>query len=114
MKYVKVMLEIVVVVIIIVLVVKNHEALSTSVVFKLNFSSINLETPRISLYAIIVFSFLLGILITGLYGIYERFHIKKELKTLKQAAMEKDEELSSLRNLPITSDNVGAEPDEEL
>jgi ATP adenylyltransferase len=48
------------------------------------------------------------VLITGLCGIVERFHLKRQIKTLISVSKEKDKELNSLRNLPITSDNVGS------
>ena len=49
-------------------------------------------------------SFLLGILVAGFYGIFERFKLKKQIKGLVNSSKEKDKELNSLRNLPITSD----------
>ena len=46
--------------------------------------------------------------ISGLYGIIERFRLKKQIKILESASRERDKELNSLRNLPITSDDVGS------
>jgi ATP adenylyltransferase len=46
------------------------------------------------------------VLVTGFYGIIERFRLKGEIKTLVSTSREKDKELNSLRNLPITSDDV--------
>jgi hypothetical protein len=54
----------------------------------------------------VTIAFLFGVLVTGFYGIIERFRLKREIKTLVSTSREKDKELSSLRNLPITSDDV--------
>jgi hypothetical protein len=39
----------------------------------------------------------------------ERFRLKRKIKTLTKEANEKDKELNSLRNLPVTTDDVGGE-----
>jgi ATP adenylyltransferase len=54
----------------------------------------------------VTIAFLFGVLVTGFYGIIERFRLKREIKTLVSTSQEKDKELNSLRNLPITSDDV--------
>jgi ATP adenylyltransferase len=59
-----------------------------------------------SLYFIVTIAFLFGVLVVGFYGIIERFRLKREIKSLLSASREKDKELNSLRNLPITSDDV--------
>jgi hypothetical protein len=59
-----------------------------------------------TVYVIVTVAFLFGVVVSGLYGIIERFHLKKQIRELMNAHKEKDEELSSLRNLPITSDDV--------
>jgi hypothetical protein len=38
----------------------------------------------------------------------ERFRLKRQIKTLTKELQIKDQELNSLRNLPITSDDVSA------
>jgi ATP adenylyltransferase len=61
-----------------------------------------------NIYYIAGISFLFGVLITAICGIVERFRLKRQIKTLIGISKEKDKELNSLRNLPITSDNVGS------
>jgi len=58
----------------------------------------------------VTIAFLFGVIVAGLYGFIERFRLKKEIKVLAHASREKDKELNSLRNLPITSDDVGSDP----
>ena len=50
--------------------------------------------------------FLLGVLLIGLYGITERFRLKKKIKVLTRTLEEREKEVNNLRNLPITSDHV--------
>jgi hypothetical protein len=50
----------------------------------------------------------------GLYGIAERFRLKKKIKVLSRTLEEREKEVNSLRNLPITSDQVpSSRPDAE-
>jgi len=104
MKHLKFMLWVLVALIIVILIVQNHEAMSTPVVFKADFRFVQLRSWETSLYLIVILAFLFGVIITGLYGMLERFKLKRQIKTLIDDSRVKDEELSSLRNLPITSD----------
>lgn len=104
MKHVKFILAIIIMMLIVVIIVENHDAFSTKVQFRLDIFALNLKTSEISLYYIVAITFLMGIIIAGFYGIIERFNLKKQIKTLINSSREKDKELNSLRNLPITSD----------
>ena len=108
MKHLKFILAIIIMLAIVILVVENYEALSTRVVFKIDLFTLHYQSPMISLYYIVPIAFLIGVLITGLYGMVERFHLKSQIKDLIKESKEKSEELNSLRNLPITSDDVGS------
>ncbi|MCU0594816.1 MAG: LapA family protein [Desulfobacterota bacterium] len=86
---------------------QNQAALSTTVQFRMNppfFQEVT--TSDITLLEIIMVAFLLGVLSIGLYGIAERFRLKKRIKVLTRTLEEKEKEVNSLRNLPITSDHV--------
>lgn len=109
MTHLKVILVIVVSLLVIVLVVQNHQAMSTAVQFRLNpVFSPEMVTGEVSLYQVAIITFLLGVLSTGIYGMIERFRLKRQIKTLTKELQIKDQELNSLRNLPITSDDVSA------
>lgn len=108
MKHLKFMLWVLVALVIVILIVQNHEAMSTPVVFKADFRIFQFRSPETSLYLIVTSAFLFGVIIAGLYGMIERFQLKRQIKTLINDSRDKDKELNSLRNLPITSDDVGA------
>jgi hypothetical protein len=109
MTHLKVLLVVLVSLAVIVLVVQNHEAMSTAVQFRFNpVFYAEVTTDGVTLYQVAVITFLLGILTTGIYGMVERFRLKRQIKTLTKELEVKDQELNSLRNLPITSEDVGA------
>jgi hypothetical protein len=92
---------------IIILVVQNNDAFSKTVHFRVNpYFSQEYTTSEITLYEIVIVSYLLGVLSIGLYGIAERFRMKKKIKVLTRTLEEREKEVNNLRNLPITSDQV--------
>ncbi len=92
---------------VIVLVVQNNAALSTTVKFRMNpYFFQERMTSDITLYEIVIVTYLIGVLSIGLYGIAERFRLKKKIKVLTRTLEEREKEVNNLRNLPITSDPV--------
>ncbi|MDY7035930.1 MAG: LapA family protein [Thermodesulfobacteriota bacterium] len=104
MKHLKFILAIILMLFAVILLVENHEAMSTKVIFKIDLLFLEFISSNISLYVIVTVAFLSGVLISGLYGILERFRLKRQIKALITTSRDKDKELNSLRNLPITSD----------
>lgn len=110
MKHVKFILAIIIMVVVLILIVQNQDAFSTSLTFRVDLPGLSGELSHISVYHVVTISFLFGILVAGLYGIVERFHLKKDIRILRKAARDKDAELNSLRNLPITSEDLSPTP----
>ena len=106
MKHVKFMLAIVLMLVVVILVVQNHEAMSTKVSFRVSFFSHTLQSSMMSVYYIVTISFLFGVIVSGTYGIIERFRLMKALKLLRRSSQQMERELNSLRNLPITSEDI--------
>ena len=106
MKYVKFVVAVVIMVVVVVLVVQNHSAMSTEVSFRMDLLGLKYQSTAMTVYHIVVIVFLFGVLISALVGMMERFRLKKEIRILRDASKEKDQELNSLRNLPITSNDV--------
>jgi len=111
MKHFRVILFVLFFVFMVTILVQNHQAFSTKVVFKFDLSPLPISyyTSEMMLYFIIPVTFILGACITLLFWIIDSFQLKREIKLLKRESLEKDKELNSLRNLPLTSDNVAAE-----
>lgn len=107
MRHLRFIVAIILMLVVVVLLVQNHGAMATRVEFRVDILTLHWKSSQITLYHIVTIAFLFGVIVSGLYGIIERFRLKKEIKVLVQLSREKDKELNSLRNLPITSDDVG-------
>ena len=92
---------------VIILVVQNNAALSKTVQFRMNpYFFQERMSSEITIYEVVIVTYLLGVLSIGLYGMAERFRLKKKIKVLTKTLEERDREVNNLRNLPITSDPV--------
>jgi len=100
MRYLKFIFSVVIVLLIITIIVENNETLSTTVHFNFNMFTIHYQTNEISIYYIAAVPFLLGVLITVAYGIFDRFRLKRRVKDLYKIIREKDKELDVLRRAP--------------
>lgn len=84
---------------------KNNEEVTISYYFQ--------EGPlEIPLYLLVFISVIFGILIGGVEGFVEKVRSGNTIRKLKKELACKEEELTSLRNLPITESKVPA-PDTE-
>ena len=106
MKYVRWIIVILVLLVVVILAVQNYEALATPVMFKAHLIFINYDSSGIPLSLVAIVTFLIGVIFTGVYGIAERFRLKKHIKILTRETREKDRELNSLRNLPVTAEDM--------
>lgn len=107
MTHLKAIVFILIGVAVVVLAVQNQAVLSKTVQFRMNPPFFQeLTTSDITLFEIVIVTFLLGVLSIGLFGIAERFRLKKKIKVLARTLEEKEKEVNNLRNLPITSDQV--------
>lgn len=114
MKHIKAILIILFVLLIITVAVQNNSVMATKVTFSLNLLVFHHQTPPMSLYSVVIIAFLLGVLFMGFYGIAERFRLKKEIKALMRESRGKDQELQSLRNLPVTAEGVTANENHDV
>jgi uncharacterized integral membrane protein len=106
MKYFRFIIAIILIIFVCAVIIQNHPAMSTSMVFRLNLLFTEFTSIPISLYVVVPVTFLFGVLITWFYGMIEHYRLRRDIKALEKALREKDKELNSLRNLPITSDDV--------
>jgi len=111
MKHFKFILGIIIGLIIVIIAVQNYAEFSKTVVLKIDLLGIHWQSAPINLFYIVTIAFLFGLLIAALYGIIERFRLKKQIRLLRTASEAKDRELNSLRNLPITAEEE--EPTEQ-
>ncbi len=106
MKHIKFLIYVLIIFVVVMLLVQNHEAFNTSVVFHVNLWFGKYESAGITIYLISAIAFTLGLIISWLYNLLDRFQLKRTITRLRNEIKNKDKELNSLRNLPITSESV--------
>ena len=115
MRYVRWIIVILVLLVVVILAVQNYETMTTPVMFKAHLIFINYDSAGVPLSLVAIVTFLIGVISTGVYGIADRFRLKKHIKILTKEAREKDRELNSFRNLPVTAEDMSPDqiPDAE-
>lgn len=108
MKHVKAIIVILFLLLVVILAVQNYQALSTPISFKVNLLFLNAESTGLPVFLIAIITFLVGVICTWLYGISERLGFKRQIKTLMKDVKEKEKELNSLRNLPVTTEDMSS------
>jgi uncharacterized membrane protein YciS (DUF1049 family) len=113
MKHFRAIFLVLFVLVVIVIAVQNYDVMSQKVAFKVDLLVFEYQTAGMMLYVMTVIAFLVGVVFAGFYGISERFRLKRQVKTLAKEAKEKDKELNSLRNLPVTTEDDSPVQDPE-
>ncbi len=93
---------------ILVVIVQNYDSFSQTATFRINLLFFKWQSPPLSLYLISCITFCFGVVLTGFYSIFEKFRLKREIKKLKRELSQKEEELVSLRNLPVSEEAVSS------
>lgn len=110
MRYLKAFIICAVVALAIIFMVQNIEPLSHPLGIRLNLFFVKLETTPYPTYLVIILAFFVGLLTASLLGIADRFRMRRQLRAKSKEVEDLNKELSSLRNLPLTSDPVPAGP----
>ena len=106
MKNIKAIISVVLMLLAVILIVENLEQLSQQLTLKVDFYFWGWKTEPMSFYFVIIIVFLLGILIASLFGMFERFKLKKKIRVISKEKRDKDKELNSLRNLPLVESKI--------
>ncbi len=110
MSYLKAIVISAVVALAIIFMVQNIEALSHPLSIRLNLFFVQFETTPYATYMVILLAFFVGLLAASLLGLLERFRMRKRLRAQRKEIERLNQELSSLRNMPITGEPIpGAE-----
>jgi ATP adenylyltransferase len=109
MKHVKAIIVILFLLFVVILAVQNYQALSTPITFKVNLLFFNAESSGLPVFLIAIITFLVGVICIWLYGISERLNFKRQIKALMKDVKDKEKELNSLRNLPVTTEDMSSD-----
>ncbi|MCD6562157.1 MAG: LapA family protein [Deltaproteobacteria bacterium] len=109
MKHIKLIIITLFLLLIIIVAVQNYAAFVTPVSFRLDLFFSRFQSVKMPISFVVVVAFLIGFVVAGGYGMFERFRLKKQIKTLTKEVKEMDNEINSLRNLPVTSEDMSLE-----
>ena len=109
MKHLKAIVVILFLLVVVIVAVQNYQALTTPIRFKINLLFFNAETAGLPVFLIAVITFLIGVICIWLYGISERLDFRRQIKALMKDVRDKEQELNSLRNLPVTSEDMNSD-----
>ena len=117
MKHIKAIVSILIMLLVIILIVENLGQLSKTLTLKVDLLFWSHETPPMAFYLVMIIVFLLGVLIAGFLGIFERFQLKREIRALSREKAAKEREIESLRSAPVyeaKKEDLGREQEEEI
>ena len=106
MRHIKAIGSILVMLFVVIVVVENLEQLSKTLTLRVDLLFWGVKTAPMAFYLVMITAFLIGVLVAGFFGIFERFRLKREIKRLSKENKEKDKELNSYRNLPIVEEEI--------
>ena len=84
MRFLKVIISTIIILLAIVFIIENLEMLKTAVTLKLDLYLLNLESPAVPLWVMILFCFFLGAFTASLYGIYEVIVQRQTIRQLRR------------------------------
>ena len=108
MKHVKAIIVILFLLVIVIVAGQNYQALTAPVSFKVNLVFFK-KTADLPISLIAIIAFLIGVFCIWVYGISERLDFRRQIKMLMKDIKDKEQELNSLRNLPVTSEAMDLE-----
>ena len=103
MKYLKLTGIVLLIILLGMIAMQNYDVLSAEFSFKLNVFSYLFETQPLSIYLMIIVTFLFGVILTVFFIVSEIFNLRKRLADVSRQLSNYEEELKSLRNLPVIS-----------
>lgn len=84
MRFLKVIISTIIILLAIVFIIENLEMLKTAVTLKLDLYLLNMESPAMPLWVMILFCFFLGAFTASLYGIYEVIVQRQTIRQLRR------------------------------
>ncbi|MBI9078226.1 MAG: LapA family protein [Pseudodesulfovibrio sp.] len=113
MRFIKVLLLLALFVFSILFFTQNDDALLQELTLKLDiFSITTLHSIPLPLSVLILASFVAGSILTMFYFVVDKFRATSRLKECKTRMASLEQEVNSLRNMPITEDQPYAEKEE--
>ncbi|WP_018125165.1 LapA family protein [Desulfovibrio oxyclinae] len=114
MRYLKVLALILLFVVSILFFSQNNEILAQSLVLRLDVPYIaELRSVPLPFYFLVLGGFVVGAVLTMLYFLSEKLKAAKKLRECNSRMASLEQELNSLRNMPLNEEPVGASSDSD-
>lgn len=114
MRYIKVLLLTLFFFVSMIFFIQNNEALSTLLVMRLDLFGLELVSRELPFYLIVLISFVIGSIFSLSYFLCEKIRMTKELKAARVKLQALEQEVNSLRNLPLESETYPAVSREKI
>jgi uncharacterized integral membrane protein len=101
MRYVKVLVIVLIFFVGLVFFVQNTQTLATKLTFNIDLFGWSWASSPIPIYLFILIAFALGAIISMLYFLMDKIRHGKELRKARSRIKDLEQELSSLRNMPL-------------
>lgn len=111
MRYVKMLLVLALFFICMVMFAQNMETLNAPMPLSMDLFGTTLLAYEQPLYISLLSLFVLGGLISTLYFLCEKIRLSREVSQAKKKISSLEQEVNSLRNLPLDDNNYSAEPE---
>jgi lipopolysaccharide assembly protein A len=104
MRYVKVLLLTLFFFVSMIFFIQNNQVLSALLVLRLDILGLELVSREMPFYLIVLISFVIGSIFSLSYFLCEKLRLTKELKAAKAKLAALEQEVTSLRNLPLENE----------
>jgi putative membrane protein len=81
--------------------VQNTDVLVQTIILQLGLFSWSVTSAPVPHYLLILLAFVAGAILPMIYFLCEKIRLSKELRTARKTIKQQEEELNSLRNMPI-------------
>ena len=109
MRYIKVLALVLFFIVAMIFFVQNTEVLSTSLQLKYNLFNWQWVSIPIPFYVLVLFAFGIGAILSMFYFIVEKMRQSRELRNCRHKLKDLEQEVNSLRNLPLEEQNYPGE-----
>lgn len=109
MRYIKVLALVLFFIFSMIFFVQNTEVLSTSLQLKYNLFKWSWVSLPLPYYVLLLFAFGIGAILSMFYFIFEKIRQNRELRKYRNKLKDLEQEVNSLRNLPLEEQNYPGE-----
>jgi putative membrane protein len=104
MRYIKVLLLTLFFFVSMVFFIQNNQVIASLMVLRIDILGLELVSREMPFYLIVLASFVVGSIFSMMYFLFEKIRLSRELKAAKAKLAILEQEVTSLRNLPLQNE----------